>query len=158
MPAGNGSWRWAQKQKAAVERAIEDLIRQCERKLLKVHQIEGMRQHIARMAAPEELPGGAVTLLQKSLQHAGGQWELALGTKVLEDADEFLLAGAAQQHLVLNAPQECFVTQGRRVEVGGEDQENLEGNAHFAAGQKAEIVLAALHGHDPAIQDLTRDG
>ena len=98
-------------QKAAVERAIEDLIRQCERKLLKVHQIEGMRQDIARMAAPEELPGGAVTLLQKSLQHAGGQWELALRAKVLElslihispkkfDNTEVLYDGGPNQNIV----------------------------------------------------------
>ena len=65
-------------------------------------------------------------------------------------------AGPAQQHLVLNAAQERLVAEIARVEVGGEDHERLEGRGHLAAGHEAEIVDAALHGNDPAVQDLRR--
>ena len=44
------------------------------------------------------------------------------------------------------------------IQVGGEDQEGFERRGHLAAGEEAQVIDAALHGHDPAVQHFGGSG
>src|SRR6185437_1034530 len=138
----------------AIEQRLGDLIRE----LLEVDQVEHMGKHVARMAAPHRLVYGPVVLFQKTQGESLRARQLAQGAKTLEDAHEFAFAGTLQQHLILNAPQEGFVAQIRRVQVRGEHEESLERRRHLAAGEETQIIDTALHGHDPTVEDLGGGG
>src|SRR5581483_12202702 len=56
--------------------------------------------------------------------------------------------------LVSDPPQERLVDQACRVQVGGEDDELIEGYRDLLAGLEIQIVLALLQRNDPAIEEI----
>ena len=63
---------------------------------------------------------------------------------------------ATDQDLVRNASQKGFVGQFVQGEVGGEDDEQLEGDVDFSAGAKGKEIDAAIERHDPAVEQIAR--
>ena len=96
---------------AAFEGAVQHLRGQMIGQLLEMDQVDGVGQQIARMAAAEYLAGLTVTLLNEGVEQRAFERKILGGAGVFEDTDEFVERRAAEQHLVLNAPEERLVAE-----------------------------------------------
>jgi hypothetical protein len=101
-------------------------------------------------------PGLAVPGLQqvqKGIFVEGDVQRLALADKNLE---EELLIRTGDFHLDLNTAQEGVINELGGVEVGAEDDEQLEGRDDGLPGIEAQEIDLALQGDDPAVEQVSR--
>jgi hypothetical protein len=73
-----------------------------------------------------------------------------------EDLEEVLLRGAVDLDLEEDPAERGLVEDLVGVEVGGEDDEGVEGHLELLARLEREDVARLLQGHDPAVDDLLR--
>src|SRR5215469_11866614 len=72
----------------------------------------------------------------------------------LKDCVELRVGKRADVYLGLDAAQEGRVDQRCGIEVGGEDNEHLEGNLHLPTSGQREEVDPAIERNHPAVQQL----
>ena len=94
----------------------------------------------------------------KCVEHFAFERKIFGSAVVLEDSHELVRCRTAQQHLVLDAPQECLVAQVLGAQVRRKHQERFKRHRHLAARHEAQIVHAPLHRHNPAVQHFGRSG
>src|SRR4051812_2774761 len=58
--------------------------------------------------------------------------------------------------LVADSAQEGFVHQAGWLQVGGEDDELVEGDGYLLPGSQVEVILSLLERNNPAIQQVAR--
>src|SRR3989304_2070527 len=58
--------------------------------------------------------------------------------------------------LILNAAQEGFVGESGRIEIGGEDNEEVKGKIEFFAAGEGQEIHAAVEGDNPAVEKFFR--
>src|SRR2546426_7820874 len=75
---------------AAFERVIQDCFRELERKPLEVHQIDGVGDHIAWLAAAKLLARRPVVLFDEALEQRHWTLQALRRAEALENVDEFL--------------------------------------------------------------------
>ena len=73
-----------------------------------------------------------------------------------KDPREHLAIRRPDPNLVANAPQERLVDQFVRVEVGREDDQQLERHRELFPGDQREIIDPLFQRHDPAIEQILR--
>src|SRR5260370_22454853 len=71
-----------------------------------------------------------------------------------EDAFVDVAGGRQDFDLVADTTEEGVVNQVARVEVGGKDNQLLEGHFEFLSVGGGEIVMAAFQGQNPAVEQL----
>src|SRR5262249_23490724 len=103
---------------AAGESAVKQRFSQLERQLLEVNEVDRMGDNIARLTAPKPLAGRAVVLRHESRKQLRRAIQTLRAGKTLEDLGELLRVRTLQKHLVLQTPQEGFVTELLRLKVG----------------------------------------
>src|SRR5439155_16576853 len=96
---------------AAFERVFQDCFRELERKPLEVHQIDGVGDHIAWLAAAKLLARRPVVLFDEALEQRHWTLQALRRAEALENVDEFLCGRAPEKHLVLDAPHKRFIPQ-----------------------------------------------
>jgi hypothetical protein len=96
-------------QETAFEGTVQQFVGQAERVLLEVDHVNHVRENVARMATPENLAGAPVMVFDKTQNGAFFVRQVLGLAEVLEDAHELVFVGTAQQHFILNAPQEGLV-------------------------------------------------
>ena len=62
----------------------------------------------------------------------------------------------ADEYLVFQPPKPGLVGQVFRRDVGGEDDELVEGDLELLAGVQRQKVVSALERHDPAVDERLR--
>ena len=72
----------------------------------------------------------------------------------LEDFAVLFIGGVANLDLVAQAAQEGFVHQVARGQVGGEDDQHIEGDFDLAAGMQGQEIQAVFKRHDPAVEQV----
>ena len=65
---------------------------------------------------------------------------------------KLLFGDGRDEDFVGDASQERGVHQLLRLEIGGEDDHQLERDLEFQTIAQGEIIDAAIHGQDPAVQ------
>src|SRR5512140_1512324 len=90
---------------------------------LEADQVDGVRDHVARLAASELLPGLQIALVEIRLQVLRVALDLLAVAEPLENLDELLQFRRAHEHLVLDSAQKRLVAQLMRAQVRGEHQE-----------------------------------
>ena len=71
-----------------------------------------------------------------------------------KDRQILVRGDVADEDLVADAAQEGFVRQAVGVQIGGEDDELIEGHPELLAGVEAAEVLAGFQGIHPAVEEL----
>ena len=95
---------------AAVESPVENILGERHRLAFEVQDVDGVRNHVARMAAPEPLVALHIVFLHESLRQALRTKNLLVLAIAFEDLDKLRRARAALKHLILNTAQEGLVT------------------------------------------------
>src|ERR1700724_3431194 len=108
------------------------------------------------MASPETLPRPPIMLLDKPPRQLGIERQLPRSTKLVEDLEKFRFVRTAQQHLVLDTSQERFISQLLGLQISREDEKRLERDRHLTAGVERQIIHAAFHGDNPAVEHFGR--
>src|SRR5581483_5219468 len=111
---------------------------------------------VDRVAGVQRLAGDGSAALTKILGAAGLGGNLVVLHQPAEDLVEHGVADVVDLDLGLDAPQERLVGEVARVQVGREDDHQLEGNLELHAGGQGEVVDATVERNDPAVEQLAR--
>src|SRR3990167_140914 len=83
-------------------------------------------------------------------------WDAEFCALLLPDALVLIGLQVVEMQLVADTPKEGLVGQLQRIEVGGEHQDQVEGDLAVAATAQVEVVLLLFHRHDPAVEQIDR--
>src|SRR5687767_1503828 len=117
---------------------------------------ERLLDQIARVAPTHLNAARAEVSCQQILHESRIELQVAVAAEFFEDLSEISLRRAFAENLVMDAPQECFVYELRRLDVGGKHDQRHEWQVEFLPSLKREEIDTALEGNDPPIQQVSR--
>ena len=82
--------------------------------------------------------------------------DTALITNLLPNTFKFGFVECFKADLMTDATQEGLIRQFQWVHIGGKDEDNFKGDGEMQARTQVHEVLAILHGHNPAVQQVGR--
>jgi hypothetical protein len=121
-------------------------------------QVEGavldVLHDVPRMAGPR---GDSHLSVDVAIDPVDGTWrqsDIPTLAELVHDPLPTGPVGVRDGRLVLDPTEECFFHEGLRIQIGGKDQEGVEGDGELRPGLERQEVDATLQRHDPSVQQL----
>ncbi|MBI2297527.1 MAG: hypothetical protein HYU66_01015 [Armatimonadetes bacterium] len=133
---------------------VEQLGGQLHGQLVEPGDVDELAEQVARVGGAEAAVGLPVVLVDQVVQHLAPVFEPHLAAVVDEDLPELLFGRVADFHLVADAAQEGLLDQILGRQVGGEDDQQIEGHLHLHAAGQVVVVVVLLERHYPAVEEL----
>ena len=117
-------------------------------------QVPHLQEQVARLAAAERTAARLVVVFHEVLERRLVELEAEMVAHEHEQFSELPFRRIGDFDLVRYAAQEGVVDQISRFQVGGEDDELIEGDLQFAAVGQVEEVVTLFERNDPPVEQL----
>ena len=140
--------------KVGTTRLVKQLYRDGQRLLSISTEGDHVVDEVARMTPTHLQSTTLVVLLAQMINDGLVEGDTVFLADHVEDLRKLLERRVRGVHLVWNAPQKRLICELARLEVGREDNEDVEGDLEFSTGVQCQEVDARFEGHDPPVEQL----
>lgn len=135
---------------------IDQILGQVDLPIIIVTQSFDDCQDIARMNSLKLAVGFAVPPIEQVFVACPVKSDALLLAYALKDEFKIVFIWGKYTHLHLNAPEERFVSQAIRVQVGAENDQRSEWDFDRLTGAQAQEIHSIFQWHDPAVEQVHR--